>query len=208
MQGGISRLGIDDVEFFVSSMIARCPRTMMLRELVMNALEAAAQASEGTRRVALRVVEIAGVRKLAIRNTGPGLSRDALYRMGDLGASLGKTKGMDANFGIGAKVASLGSNPLGMRYRSCHEGRVHQVVLAENGGTYGRALQRAGKGGLTDILDVTETTPAEGEPSGYDWTEVVLFGARADQDTVADPHGGMPDVEPELDPPHPVRAVP
>jgi hypothetical protein len=37
----VAALLVSDEEFLVASMIDRCPKTMMLRELLMNAIEAA-----------------------------------------------------------------------------------------------------------------------------------------------------------------------
>jgi len=202
MMDDVTRLGIDDEAFLIQSMIDRCPRTMMLRELVMNALEAAIKAPEGHRRVEIFGLPIDGARKLAIRNTGPGLSRADLYRACDIGASLGKTKGLDAHFGFGAKVASLGSNPLGVRFRSCAAGLVHEVLLGRQHGQYGRiwrpsSTRMEGRvAGSVDIDDITAVAAAEGYDLTTDWTEVVLLGEREDQDTVADPHAGNPPVPP------------
>ena len=37
----VTPLRVADEDFLVASMIERCPKTMMIRELVMNAIEAA-----------------------------------------------------------------------------------------------------------------------------------------------------------------------
>ncbi|MDB5678614.1 ATP-binding protein [Sphingomonas bacterium] len=126
----ITPLTIGDVAFTVSRQIEQCPKTMMLRELVMNAVEAAAKAPEGRRIVDIKgkgVEECGNARKLAIWNTGPGLSSIQLDHICDLAASLGKDMALEGNFGMGAKVASLPSNTVGMRYRS-----VAMVLLAKS----------------------------------------------------------------------------
>ena len=128
MNDKFSNLGIDDTDFLVASFVARSPRHMMIRELVMNAIEAAGS-SERAKTIEISGLEIGGVRKLAIRNSGRGMTRDELYRMCDLGTSIRKIKGIDGNFGMGGKISSLASNPAGVRYRSCASGRVYEVVL-------------------------------------------------------------------------------
>jgi hypothetical protein len=192
---GVTRLRIDDEAFLVASLIERCPKVMMLRELVQNALEAAQLAEPGERRVDIRPHTVDGVRKLAIVNSGPGMSATELFRMCDLAASLGKEKALDRNFGMGAKVASLPANRLGMRYRSCQGGRVHEVVIGKRGGVYGR-VRRSDPLTLkpVDVADVTGAAMAEGLPLDRDWTEVVLLGNRPDQDTLVDPFDGEPEV--------------
>ena len=189
-------LAIGNVGFAISRQIEQCPKTMMLRELVMNALEAAAQAPEGRRVVEIKgkqVPEFGDVLKLAIWNTGPGMSDAELLHICDLSASLRKDMGLEGNFGIGAKVASLPSNNIGMRYRSCREGAVSQIILGKRGGEYGKILIDI-DGSPEEVVDVTDAARDEGEYSlDEDWTEVVLFGNRPDQNTVDDPYNGDPE---------------
>ena len=70
----ITPITIRDIDFTVARQIEQCPKTMMLRELVMNAIEAAAKAPEGRRIVEIKgkeLPEFEGIRKLTIWNTGP-----------------------------------------------------------------------------------------------------------------------------------------
>ena len=130
----ITRLRVGNEDFLVAAMIERCPKSMMIRELLQNALEAAQSAPDGERRVEFSALTVDGARKLALWNAGRGLTAAELYRMCDIAASINKVNGLDANFGMGAKVASLPSNQHGMRYRSCRDGVVHEVVLGKRGG--------------------------------------------------------------------------
>ena len=109
----VKPLRVADEAFLVASTIERCPKTMMLRELVMNGLEAARDGAD-PKRVELRPVVIDGTRKLAIWNSGPGLLPSELDRICDLASTLRKVSSLDGNFGMGAKVASLPSNRHGM----------------------------------------------------------------------------------------------
>lgn len=195
MEDFITKLKVGDEDFLVASMIERCPKTMMLRELVQNGLEAAPLATTGGRRIEITAQMIDGVRKLRLWNTGPGLDADELFRMCDIASSIGKVQQLDGNFGMGAKVASLPSNHLGVRYRSCSNGRVNEIIIGKRNGTYGRVLRRTPQSGdSAAVVDVTEEVRAAGIDLGYDWTEVVLLGNRPDQDTVADPYDGNPRV--------------
>ena len=72
---------IDDVDFLVSTTIERCPRTMMVRELAKNAMEAASLAPEGSRQVIFRTVTFNDTPKLAIWNTGPGMDAAEIGNM-------------------------------------------------------------------------------------------------------------------------------
>ncbi len=191
----ITPITIRDIDFTVSRQIEQCPKTMMLRELVMNAIEAAAKGPLGRRMVEIKgktVAECGDARKLTIWNTGPGMTSTELDHICDLAASLGKDMALEGNFGMGAKVASLPSNMLGMRYRSCREGVVSQVILGKREGIYGKIWVPVGDS-FEEVVDVTEQVRDEGEYRlDEDWTEVVLFGNRPDQDTVADPYDGDP----------------
>ena len=191
----ITPITIRDIDFTVSRQIEQCPKTMMLRELAMNAIEAAAKAPEGRRIVEIKgktVAECGDARKLAIWNTGPGMSSTELDHICDLAASLGKDMALEGNFGMGAKVASLPSNTLGMRYRSCRDGVVSQVILGKREDIYGKVWIPVDDS-FEEVVDVTEQVRDEAEYRlDEDWTEIVLFGNRPDQDTVADPYGGDP----------------
>ncbi|MFN3536581.1 MAG: ATP-binding protein [Brevundimonas sp.] len=193
----ISPLKIGDTDFLVASTIERCPKVMMIRELVRNAIEAAEKDASGQGLVEFSAASEADAAKLVIWNNGPGMSAEELYEMCDLASSIGKEKGLDANFGMGAKVASLPSNKHGLRYRSCHAGRVSQVVLGFRDGVYGRLKIPLPEGEAKEILDVTDDAKDSGRDCSNDWTEVVLFGNRPDQDTARDPYDGNPDSDME-----------
>lgn len=197
MSSLITQLRVGDENFLVTSMIDRCPKSMMLRELVRNAIEAAQTAPEGERRVELSGIDIDGGMKLVIWNTGRGMNAEELFRMCDIASSIRKENRLDQNFGMGAKVASLPSNRIGMRYRSCHEGRVCEVIIGQREGVYGR-LRRVlpGSDQLHDVLDVTEEALSEGRGLERDWTEVALLGNRIEQDTLSDPYDGEPRMMP------------
>ena len=188
----VAALRVANEAFLVSSTIERCPKTMMIRELVVNSIEAASR-SEGQKLVNLTSRLISNTPKLCIRNTGPGLSAVELDKICDLASTLHKESGLDANFGMGAKVASLPSNKHGMRYRSCKHGTVSEVILGQRNGVYGRLRRMGPDGKPVEVVDVTEACREEG---GYDlsmdWTEVVLFGNTAGQNTVLDPYAANP----------------
>src|SRR5579883_778635 len=80
-----------------------------------------------------------------------------------------------------------------MRYRSCKDSRVHEVILCKRDGVYGRLRRyHAETGEYLEVADVTDIASDEGRSLGYEWTEVMLLGNEADQDTVRDPYNGDP----------------
>lgn len=192
MSTTVTKLRVKDEDFLVASMIERCPKSMMIRELLQNALEAAGSAPEGERRVEFSTVPVEGTPKLAVWNSGTGLTGPELYRMCDIAASIRKETGLDRNFGMGAKVASLPSNQNGMRYRSARKGVVQEVMIGKFGGVYGRLLRPGTDGQMREVIHVTESAAAEGRPLDQEWTEVVLFGNAPEQNTALDPYNGHP----------------
>ncbi|MFC0219824.1 tetratricopeptide repeat protein [Pseudochelatococcus lubricantis] len=195
----IAALRIANEGFLVASTIERCPKTMMLRELVMNALEAAGTAPAGQQLVDIRPRMIDGVRKLSIWNTGLGMTATELHRICDLASSLHKVNALDRNFGMGAKVASLPSNKYGLRYRSCRNGVVSEVTMGQRHGIYGRIPYREAASAVgSEVDDVTALCRFEGDYNlSSDWTEVVLFGNRQEQDTWLNPYDNDPSVPPD-----------
>jgi tetratricopeptide (TPR) repeat protein len=193
----VAPLTVSNELFLVTSLIDRCPKTMMLRELVVNAIEAAVQTIGRSPSIEIEQRIIGGAPKLCIWNTGPGMSESELDLVCDISSSIGKTVSLDGNFGMGAKVASLGSNTTGLVIRSCKAGRVSQVILGKRAGVYGRLLQRDRETGeMVRVLDVTASCRS-GYDLSVDWTEVVLNGNAVDQDTVTEPYDGSPPVSPD-----------
>src|SRR5829696_8374945 len=109
-------LQIANIEFAVTSQIGRAPHWTMVRELTMNAIEAASKAT-GEKLVHWTTGTYNEVRKAVIWNTGPGMDAAELKQATDLACEVGKKLGLDDNFGVGAKVSSLPNNKLGMRMR-------------------------------------------------------------------------------------------
>jgi hypothetical protein len=181
-----------NIPFAVTSQIDRAPRWTMIRELTMNAIEAAARAT-GEKSVHWTSGTYEGVRKAVIWNTGPGMNPAELKAATDLACEINKCLGLDENFGVGAKVSSLANNKLGMRFRSCKAGRVSEVMLGydEAKKQYVR-FEYALQNGVSDtVIDVTAAAVKEGKKVGSDWTEVMLLGNSEKQDTSTQPFANI-----------------
>jgi hypothetical protein len=79
----------------------------------------------------------------------------------------------------------------GIRYRSCKNGSVSEITIGydDDEATYVRYSAQLPDGSHATAYDVTLAVQEEGKPTGFDWTEVVLFGETDDHDTVAEPLG-------------------
>jgi hypothetical protein len=181
-------LVFSNIPFAVTSLIDRAPHWTMIRELSMNAIEAAAEAS-GEKIVHWTTGNYKGVRKAVIWNTGPGMSPGKLKEATDLACEINKCLGLDDNFGVGAKVSSLANNKLGMRFRSCKAGRVSEVMLGYDPQTkqYVRFEYELKNGASDTVIDVTAAAIREGKRVDFDWTEIMLLGNSGGQDTAARP---------------------
>src|SRR5258707_5297953 len=149
-------LKISDVAFVVTSQIERAPHWTMIRELTMNAIEAASRASD-EKVVYWTSGAYKGVRKAVIWNTGPGMNAAELKAATDLACEINKSLGLDENFGVGAKVSSLANNKIGMRFRSCRNGRVSEVMLGYDPDerSYVRFERDIPNGATDTVIDVT-----------------------------------------------------
>jgi hypothetical protein len=185
---GNEALSIADVPFSVTTQIQRAPHWTMIRELTMNALEAAST-STGEKIVHWTSRQIDGVRKAVIWNTGPGMDAGQLKKATDLACRLDKSLGIDENFGVGAKVSSLANNHNGMRFRSCKYGKVSEVILGYDPDLkqYVRFERTLSNGSKDTVIDVTTLAQQDGHDLKGEWTEVTLFGNSDEQDTAAKP---------------------
>ncbi|GAA6207872.1 hypothetical protein NBRC116601_11650 [Cognatishimia sp. WU-CL00825] len=184
-------LNIRDKRFLINRLIEQAPVDTLVREFFKNADESAAGATVGNRRIEIYPTLVDGVRKLTFWNTGVGMDERELKQATDLSSSINKEMALDANFGIGAKVSGLTMSREGIRYRSCKNGIVNEVVIGFDAdeGTYVRFPAELPDGSFDTIFDVTNAVKEAGLPVSYDWTEVLLVGQSEDHDTVAEPLG-------------------
>lgn len=192
----IEPLVVADVNFHVTKSIDQCPPGLQAREFLANAVEAELlEEEQGVRQIRLKAVCIDGVPKLAIWNSGRGMSSEELKRATDLASSIRKKQGLERleNRGEGAKVAALPWNHAGLRIRSCRKGVVSEVVLKRVSNVYGRVrdeLQDQHNNVVYDTAwDATEAAQAEGNSTERDWTEVVCMGQEKNHDTTRFPYG-------------------
>ncbi|MFW5427443.1 MAG: ATP-binding protein [Methylophagaceae bacterium] len=191
----INKLSVGDQSVLISREIQQAPIKTVIRELVQNAIEARDE-YEGQKRVIefyinrLGLSDGTSVEKVAIKNNGIGMTGDELRSITNLSATAHKTLGKGFNYGIGAKVSGLRSNPAGLRYRSCSNKEVSQVTLIEEGGIYGREKDESSN---EDVFNVTSDYDLV--DLSEDWTEVTLFGTDIEDNTMIRPFGDELDVD-------------
>jgi hypothetical protein len=153
----------------------------MLREFIHNSLQACHEqqgrsqhsgASQYMPKIAMTRIVRNGVGKLALVDNGCGMTtRDLKNLIGALfssGASVG-----DARFGLGAKIAGLKFNPVGLEYTTKTKGGkwIRNTIGRDSDGTYG-------------WLGNFKTVQPEGLLTTYDHgTMVVLLGSTPTEET-------------------------
>jgi hypothetical protein len=215
------KLNTDNQTVLITRTIEQAPsKNSMLRELTKNALEAIASTTFAPntknyrKEIQIRKTDpkwfgLNGYSpvKFGIWNTGNGMSANELRKATDLASSIHKTQGTKNNFGIGAKVSTLGVNQTGVIWASCKDGQVNLVLLRKAHDpklgidAYERMDFPTDSGGIDDVYNITPlfTQPFqdglityESNPSGLtvneDWTYIVLCGNDVHQNTCEDPY--------------------
>lgn len=180
-------LSVFDEVKLIDNMLSQAPRGMMLRELIVNGLEAKRDPLEGSeRRIRLYMDEN---KKLIIFNTGQGMDASELYNCADLaytGAHKGDHTGR-VNRGEGAKVASLRFNTQGMRYRSRKDGKISQVLLSHSD-EHGWSVE-------AEAVVLTESDKTRYFSVAGDFTEVTLLGMSSEHCTGYTPYDDQCEVK-------------
>lgn len=186
----LAPLVVADHNLAVASTVGSAPRGLMLRELIMNGMEAGPARGETVRQISIVQRKIKGHRgdKLAVINTGQGMDDTQLKKMADLNSTTKASRGIRgrSNRGEGAKIASLKYNPQGMSFVSRASGQVHEVLLVHRNGIWGRHKEAIGKRHYE--VWIPEDHHTDALPKG-DSTMVTLYGPTRDHSTVMDPYG-------------------
>jgi hypothetical protein len=178
-------VGIGSESFFITSVMKDCPVQAVIRELLQNAIEASGPGA----RIEWFPFEWEGIPKLGLYNEGAGMTPEELDTRMNI-ASSGRRLGYDANYGQGAKMSAGAASPYGLVYRSCRDGRVseiwlqvlelpdHNKILVKRQ-RFDPLLERQ-----VVVRDVTENAIKRGRNIAKDWTEAILLGREAEDNTL------------------------
>lgn len=178
----------------------------MIRELVKNAIEAIQSTvfspNSANRRKYILMTKVDPAwfaltgyssSKFCIVNTGNGMTSIELMKHVDLNSS-GSTKkqGIQDNFGIGAKVSTLGVNRRGVIWVSCQNGVVSMISMNKTTDKV-TGVEYYGSSQVYDITPLFVKGADNSIKFGFDntenWTAVILCGNDVDQDTTVNPYG-------------------
>jgi hypothetical protein len=176
---------VENIGFLIDRLGRDCAPDQYLRELTQNAIEAIIRSGRSDGRIVWDFVEHGGVRKLCICDNGVGMAGDELVRYINSLSSSGSVQGMDANYGVGAKIAAATRNPEGLVYASWQDGVSAGIQLVKDG---------SGQYGLLQFSDFRHVFDADRSvlPSSNDviddsGTCVILLGNEPNEDTAVGP---------------------
>lgn len=178
---------VENIGFLIDRLGRDCAPLQYVRELTQNAIEAILHGGQADGRIVWDFVEHSGVRKLCVIDNGVGMSADELVRYINSLSSSGSTQGMDANYGVGAKIAAATRNPEGLVYLSWKDGVGTGIQLVRDAnGQYG-LLQFPD---FRHVFDAEKDMLPGGDPViGDSGTCVILLGSEPTEDTAVGPAG-------------------
>jgi hypothetical protein len=188
---GLLPLEVAQTSFLLERLGQDCEPHQYLRELTQNSIEAVAR-SRAFGDILWRAAPVnfpsskSGL-KLSITDTGDGMNSGELEGHINRLSSSGRQQTHEGNFGVGAKISTALSNPVGVRYRSWKQGRGHEVLLCrDTTGRYGLRQYALGD----DQFSYCPALPIADRPPTIDahGTEVTLMG-QAEEANTAMPTG-------------------
>lgn len=170
----------DNLAFMLERFGSDCLPQQEIRELVENSIQAilARKANEpesfsGQIQVCMdpNSIDEFGVAKVAFIDNGEGMSKDDLgnYLLGLY--QTGRSLGSDENFGIGAKISTLQTNPAGVLYRSWQNGVGFEAILGKRpDGRYGflKPVEKIDNSLMPDLIKESNQTGTIVTLLGYD----------------------------------------
>lgn len=192
-QGLTAPMKVDKLGFLVDRLGEDCSPLQYLRELTQNSIEAIGRTPDGVGEVIWDVdwntLDLRGVYKLSITDTGQGMTGEDLERfINHLSASV-QEQSFEGNYGVGAKIAGATRNHAGMLYLSWRDDRGSMSHLWRDSdlGEYGFKRFELDDGNYSEVPVPDEAL----KPGiiGEHGTVVVLLGNAEDENTMRPPEG-------------------
>jgi len=182
---------VDNVGFLLDRLGQDCHPLQFLRELTQNAIEAIRRTGspgEVIWDVDWLTYDLGErIFKLCVIDSGDGMTGDEMIQFINHLSSSGGTQSMTSNYGVGAKIAAATRNPFGVVYQSWKGGQGNMIELRRDERTHAYGLRQfpLDDGSYSHYLPLEDDIrPETIKEHG---TKVVLFGHRADQDTMRPP---------------------
>ncbi len=183
---------VHNIGFLLDRLGQDCHPLQFLRELTQNSIEAINRSGvpgEIVWDVDWTTYDLDGVQKVAITDTGDGMSGEEMVRfINQLSSSL-TAQSMSGNYGVGAKIATATRNPAGVVYLSwkCGEGAMIHTYRDPRTAQYGLKQFQLSDGTFNHFIPLEDDVrPDMIKDHG---TRVVLFGMAAESNTMQAPAG-------------------
>ncbi len=178
---------VHNIGFLLDRLGQDCHPLQYLRELTQNSIEAVLRSGEPGEivwDVDWTGLDLEGVLKLSITDTGDGMTGEEMVRfINQLSSSL-STQSLSGNYGVGAKISAATRNPAGVVYLSWKraEGSMIHLYRDKETGQYGLRQWRHNDGSYAHFLPLEDDVRPE--MIREHGTKVVLLGDRDDANTV------------------------
>lgn len=190
---GTLPMTVQNMTFMIDRLHKDCSPLQFVRELTENAIEAVLDLPDQKGDVVWDVdwnwYELKGVRKLAIIDTGIGMTGEEMVRYINSLSSSVHEQSVEGNFGVGAKISAVPRNHAGLMYLSWKGGvgEMIHVWRDRETGVYGlRKFERPD--GTAEYWTRVEDA-IRPEPIRDHGTMVILLGNDLDDRTVLAPPG-------------------
>lgn len=134
------RMQVDNIGFMLERLGRDCDDLQFLRELTQNALEAGSTKIQWD--YDWTSFAATDTYKLACIDNGSGMTPEEMRRYINHLSASGQRQALDANYGVGAKVAAATRNPAGMMYQSWVDGQGAMIQLWRDPDTGEYGLRR------------------------------------------------------------------
>ncbi len=195
-KGQTAPISVANPAFLLERLAADCAPMQEYREITRNAIDAISRRCANENRavqghvlwdVDWPVARESRVFKLCCIDDGTGMSANDIERYINRLSSSANTQGLDANFGIGARITAGHKNPAGLYYFSWQgaAGVFAHFWRDDAAGAYGLRLRPRSDGTWATVIPAPDGTKPE-EIDGWG-TKVVLGGQEDEQHTVVPP---------------------
>jgi hypothetical protein len=191
------RMQVDDTTFLIDRLGADCAPLQFLRELTSNSIQAIQARRERTAwsgegrivwDVDWELVAELEAYKLRISDNGTGMTGPEIEQYINQLSSSGRERGLDKNYGLGAKIAGCVASPAGMLYRSWVDGSGVMATLWRDP-VAGYGLEQIPLGGGVFAHHAAIVDEAKSDPIDTCGTAVTLLGQDRKQDNTFMPVG-------------------
>lgn len=181
------RMEVDNIGFMLERLGRDCDDLQFLRELTQNSLEAGATRIQWD--FDPHIFAATGVQKLSCIDDGCGMTPDEMRHYINRLSASGQRQALDANYGVGAKVAAATRNPAGVIYQSWKDGKGAMIQLWRDpdNGEYGLRRFEMEDGHWSFWIPLNDS--AKPDVISEHGTKVILLGRDEDHNTMQPPEG-------------------